>query len=157
MVNGVEVPYLIVGDPAYPLSRWLMKGFPFTAAITKEQDNFNAYLNKGRVVVEIAFGRLKGRWRRLTKKIDADVIFAPTIIMACCVLHNIVEANNEHFHEKWLDIVNDCAEVYPQPGPDIQHHGIPSRDDGERIRNALVEITNKLPTLSSLTWRLRRV
>lgn len=160
MVNGVEVPYLIVGDPAYPLSRWLMKGFPFTAAITEEQDSFNAYLNKGRVVVEIAFGRLKGRWRRLTKKIDADVKFAPTIIMACCVLHNIVEANNEHFREKWLNIVNNCAEVYPQPGPYLQqHHGISNRDDGsgERIRNALLEITNKLPTISSLTWKLRRV
>lgn len=153
------MPYLIVGDPAYLLSRWLLKGFSFTSQITKQQDSFNSYLNKNWVLIEIAFGRLKGRWRRLTKKIDADVKFAPTIIMARGLLHNIVEASNEDFSEKWLRIVENCAEMYPQPDPYPQDdHGILARDDscGEKIRNALLEITNKLPILPNIFWKLRR-
>lgn len=55
----MEVPYIIIGDPAYPLLPWLIKGYP--GAVTVEQDSFNVYLNSARVVVEMAFGRLRGR------------------------------------------------------------------------------------------------
>lgn len=55
---------MIIGDPAYPLLPWLMKNFT-GANLKPEEDSFNAYMNSARVSVEIAFGRLKARWRRL--------------------------------------------------------------------------------------------
>lgn len=155
------MPYLILGDPAYPLMKWLMKNFPYTSATTKEQDSFNAYINKGRVVVEMAFGRLKGRWRRLMKKMDVNVNYAPTIILACCVLHNIVEFNKEDCPEKWLDMVRTSAQTYPQPeetGGREENHTRSSREDktGEEVRNALLEVTKEFPLIPSLTWRVSR-
>ena len=43
------------------------------------------------MVVENAFGHLKGRWRCLLKRNDTATYNVPTLITACCVLHNVCE------------------------------------------------------------------
>lgn len=49
--------------------------------------------------VECAFGRLKGRWRCLAKRLDVDIASVPNIIITCCTLHNICEKHNEVYNE----------------------------------------------------------
>lgn len=55
------------------------------------EDNFNKLHMSARVVIENTFGRLKNRWRCLSK--DRTLHYRPEkcakIITACCVLHNI--------------------------------------------------------------------
>ena len=41
------------------------------------------------MVVENAFGRLKGKQRCLMKRIDAHISNVPGIVEACVVLHNV--------------------------------------------------------------------
>ncbi len=55
------------------------------------------------MVVENAFGCLKGRWRCLLKRNDAATKDVPTIISACCVLRNICEIHKEQFDETWME------------------------------------------------------
>ena len=52
--------------------------------------------------MECAFGRLKGRWRSLLKRNDTDVSFLPTLVTACCVLHNLCEVHGDSFNNDWL-------------------------------------------------------
>ena len=66
-----------------------MKPFKQTATLTESQLRFNRALSQARVVVERAFGILKGRWRCLYKPLEEKTSRVPTTIMACCVLHNI--------------------------------------------------------------------
>jgi len=69
-ISGKEIPLLMLGDPAYPLLHWLMKKFPDNGSLTQEQMTYHYRLSKARVVVEHAYGRLKGWWRCLLKRND---------------------------------------------------------------------------------------
>ena len=63
IIESVPVRPLILGDSAYPLLLWLIRLYPQSAAMTRDQSRFNKAMNKSRVVVEQAFGKLKCRWR----------------------------------------------------------------------------------------------
>ena len=57
-INGVSIPLVMLGDPAYPLKNWLLKPFSDTG-LSRKQKTFNYHLSRARVVVGNAFGRLK--------------------------------------------------------------------------------------------------
>ena len=58
---GVDVPLVIFGDPAYPAMPWLMKPYPENEHTPADKKQFNYRQSRARMVVENAFGRLKGR------------------------------------------------------------------------------------------------
>ena len=84
-----EVGPLLVGDSAYRLSKWLMKPFKQTCTLTESQLWYNCALSQARVVIEQAYGILKGHWRYLYKAMEEKESSIPHTILACCVLHNI--------------------------------------------------------------------
>ncbi|XP_039638609.1 protein ANTAGONIST OF LIKE HETEROCHROMATIN PROTEIN 1-like [Perca fluviatilis] len=106
-INGVQVPIMLLGDPAYPMRSWLIKGYTDTGNLTVQQRYFNKRHSRARVTVECAFGRLKGRWRCLGKRLDVDISTVPTIISACCTLHNVCEKHGEAYEEPGQAILQD--------------------------------------------------
>ena len=66
-INDVDIPLLILGDPTYLLP-WLMKPYPDTGNLTRQQQHYNYRQSRARMVVENAFGRIKGWWRYLLKR-----------------------------------------------------------------------------------------
>ncbi|CAM4570447.1 unnamed protein product [Caretta caretta] len=92
-VGAVEMPIVILGDPAYPLMPWLMK--PYTGSLDSSQELFNYRLSKCRMVVECAFGRLKAHWRSLLTRLDLSETNISIVITACCACHNICESKEE--------------------------------------------------------------
>jgi hypothetical protein len=83
----VPLPYHLVADSAFKLRSWMMKPYPHSKEQTMET-KFNNKLAVARVTIEMTFGQLKNRWRRL-QDLDVDIKMAPKYILACCLLHNI--------------------------------------------------------------------
>ena len=77
----------ILGDPAYPLLPFVMKEYPKGGKDDREKF-FGYTLSSARIVIENAFGRLKGRSRCLNRAMDVNVKELPNLIMSCFVLKN---------------------------------------------------------------------
>ncbi|KAM7134938.1 uncharacterized protein RBU57_017066 [Macrochelys suwanniensis] len=111
--GDVEMPIVILEDPAYPLMPWLMK--PYTGALDSSKEHFNYRLSNCRMVVECAFGRLMARWHSLLTRIDLCEKNIPIVIAACCVLYNICESKGETFMVRWEVEANRLSADYAQP------------------------------------------
>ena len=81
---------MIAGDTAYPLLPWILKPY-FGSQLNPAQESFNYYLSSTCIVVENAFGKLKARWHLLNKRMQVHIKKVPTVIAACCILHNKCE------------------------------------------------------------------
>ncbi|KAM4541681.1 uncharacterized protein PAE49_018607 [Odontesthes bonariensis] len=136
-INGVSISHFLLGDPAYPLMDWLMKGYTHAPNITPEQESFNVYLNSARTTAEIAFGRLKSRWRVMMKSGDFHFSFTPKVIATCCALHNFCEEEKEPVNPTWLDEAATLESYLPQPR--VHANNYADNTNGQRIRAALTD------------------
>ena len=85
--DGSAVKPMIIGDSAFPFHTWLMKPYANTVP-TPQQQYFTYRLSRARMVVEGAFGMLKGRWRVLMRKSECEEETLKLMSLACVVLHN---------------------------------------------------------------------
>ncbi|XP_040275584.1 protein ANTAGONIST OF LIKE HETEROCHROMATIN PROTEIN 1-like [Bufo bufo] len=113
-ISGVNVGYYVLGDSAYPLQNWLLKPFADNGRLTPEQQIYNRKTSRARVVVENAFGRLKGRWRCLMKRNDSDIELPKAMVLTCCALHNICERHGEDFYQDWNTNAEEPVRVVAQ-------------------------------------------
>ena len=90
--SGNVLPNKVLGLPRYgeiPFTMsWLLKAYLDTTNDQKEK-HFNIKLRSARVVLEHAYGMLKGRWRIVYKKMECRKRNATSVIMACIALHNL--------------------------------------------------------------------
>lgn len=120
----------ILGDPAYPSLPWLMKPYPDNAFTTDAQKLFNYRQSRARMVVENAFGRLKMRWRCLSKRLDCSLHHVIDTVAACVILHNLCEANGDSFMEEWRTPISQHIQSISTP------HATPTR---EAVRDAIAQ------------------
>lgn len=134
-IDGTFVDIFLLGDPAYPLMDWLMKGYTSSPRLTPEQESFNVYLSAARTTVEVAFGRLKSRWRVLLKRSDFHYTLSPYVIATCCALHNFCERENEAMIPTWTEEVGMLEQVHAQPA--ARPHSAAEASRSQRIRQSL--------------------
>ncbi|XP_060844081.1 putative nuclease HARBI1 isoform X4 [Rhopalosiphum padi] len=93
--NLVPENCYILADSTYPLSQNVMVPYRDNGALTAEQHNFNRILSSSRVVIELTFGKLLGRFRRFKYLEVYNKDFCGAFISAACCLHNICMDQND--------------------------------------------------------------
>lgn len=120
---------------------------------TAQEQYFGLRLCSARMVIECAFGRLKGRFSVLRKAMDINLDDLPDVIYACFVLHNFCELNKEGAVEsRTQDSIDYDREHQPRLQPLEHSHNEP---EGKRVRRVLTEYLDpwhfRLQKMLSLT------
>ena len=133
-----SLPYVAVGDEAFPLLRNLMR--PYSGRNdTFPKKIFNYRLSRARRVVENAFGLLTARWRVYHTKIALSPNHANSVIKTTCVLHNFVQANCTP---------SQVTEIMDEGRNVDDHSGLASiRRTGSRASTAAVSIRSNFTSL----------
>ena len=98
----------IIADSAYPLRTYLIKAFPHHGILGHQEKHFNKILSSTRMIVEQAFGLLKGRWRILLNELYCrDLERIVRVIHACCILHNFCIDNGDILSIEDFEIDNE--------------------------------------------------
>ena len=87
--GGRDVPYFILTGDAFALKTWLMKPYG-RRMLTREE--------RGRRVVENAFGILVSRFRVMLPTIELPPETVRDVVMTCVVLHNILRSQYQGQH-----------------------------------------------------------
>lgn len=104
---GSHIPYVFLGDDAFPSGNHLVKPFKGDS-LPPEEVVYNYRLSRARRVVENSFGILAARFRVLRKSIIGSETLVQNIILACCALHNL--------HLSREDSIPPKQRVYMPPG-----------------------------------------
>ena len=126
----------ILGDPGYPCEPCVM--VEFLSCKTRAQIYFNMLLRSGRNVIERAFGRLKGRWRYVSSKMEVDISRVPALIMSAFVLHNFLQSEGD------INVnTNAYHTLYEKSVKSVKAYGhgprdAPSTATGRDVRQSIV-------------------
>ncbi|GJT65298.1 ALP1-like protein [Tanacetum coccineum] len=127
--EGNEIKEYIVGNAGLPLLTWLLT--PYRGNELRDSEvKFNERLLKTQKVAKEAFVKLKENW-----KIIKGVLWRPNkdrlplIILACCILHNILIDMKDEVQEKL--VFSGCLDLDYRPvvcKSDGDHNGLILRD-----------------------------
>ena len=92
--DSIAVPYMLIGDDAFPLKTTLMKPYPQRGP-TDSQVIFNYRLSRARRVVENAFGILVNRFCVLSHCMNLEPHNAAIVTESCIALHNFLRTEND--------------------------------------------------------------
>ena len=163
VVPGIEyrVPYMVLADDAFPLSKSLMKPYPFRNLDVGERI-FNYRLSRARRTVENAFGILANRFRVFLTPIAVTPDKVEKIVLGACTLHNYLRASQAHNMSGEVDVEDDDHNVIPGSWRDQQTlTGLPSTharnasQGAKALRDSLK--TYFLSEAGQVSWQMNMV
>lgn len=94
-IANTKIPFVFVGDDAFPLSKRIMKPFnkPRGRPFNDSEKIFNYRLSRARRCVENSFGILTSKFVCLNHTLHCGPERAQKIVSACCILHNFLLNN----------------------------------------------------------------
>lgn len=119
--SGLEIREFVLGGAGYPLLPWLITPYEGNS-ISASMSFFNVKHEAARHLAVRAFSQLKGSWRILNKVMwRPDKRKLPSIILVCCLLHNIIIDNGDRLrpgvvlpcHHDLGYVEQSCKQVDP--------------------------------------------
>lgn len=147
--TSVELPYVIVGDEAFPLKSYLMRPYP-GQNLDNSKRIFNYRLSRIRRVVENAFGILSQRFRIYNRRIQATPQNVDHIVLATCILHNFIKMFdcNTYNYEAESTVSSTNMENLPFQGGNASRGAFQVREEFKKFFNSEV---------GSVPWQEERI
>lgn len=160
-VAGIGTPYFFIADDAFGLSKRIMK--PYTPSrqkpLTIEEKTFNYRLSRARRCVENAFGILSRKWLCLSQPLRQHPKRASKIVLACCVLHNVLIGNTIYCPVSFADHIDGSGNlVEGEWRSNCMHQLTPLQSISGRVANRPKEIRDSLKDyvnseMGSVPWQ----
>lgn len=148
--TNILAPYVILGDEAFPLKKYLMRPYP---GLKNVEDNekriFNYRLCRGRRLVECAFGILSQTFRVYQSRLIANPENATTIVLTTCILHNIIRNTRTINNEIDSTYTNtSCVQNLRRQGGNAQTEAFETREIFKKFFNS---------PIGSVPWQADRM
>jgi len=129
---------VILGDSGYWPRPWLI--VPYRRSpnnyLPPDQDVFNYRHSSGRIIIEQAYGILKGRWRVLHHGINTALEKVHLVVEACITLHNFLIDHEPHLYKPTQDEIEAWSrEDDPVVVPPDEGNGGHGRNSGDNNGN----------------------
>ncbi|XP_013878558.1 putative nuclease HARBI1 [Austrofundulus limnaeus] len=98
--------FFLLGDGGYHcLQHPVCMMTPYRQPVrNRVEQQYNRHHAKARSIIERSFGMLETRWRSIFLwALEIRPVFAPTVVAACCILHNICKAADDLLAEEVVD------------------------------------------------------
>ncbi|CAG5104039.1 Similar to At3g55350: Protein ALP1-like (Arabidopsis thaliana) [Cotesia congregata] len=112
-INGMEIPYYVIGPRSYPLLSWLLTEYPM--ATTNSDLLFNSHIEAASQLRKTAIERMRARFDILNYPIDVNIGILPQLIGCCFALHNICERHGDFLSDERIKSSLIVASNYEQP------------------------------------------
>ncbi|XP_057470977.1 protein ALP1-like [Actinidia eriantha] len=127
--DGNSIPQYILGESCFPLLPWLLT--PYVGhrnGLNSSEWAFNSVHRQGMELVGTAFGRVRARWKLLSKNWKEECIEAfPFVIVTCCLLHNFLIKCSEALPDVNVEYYLREQELLPFEG-EVDENGRRTRD-----------------------------
>lgn len=108
--NQLNLPdeAVMLGDEAFPLTKYLMKPYPRRNILTKKQKIYNYRHCRARRIVENGFGILSSRFRVFRRPLRLLPSTVVKLVKAACSLHNWIRKSGLN---QTIDIIQDIEDL----------------------------------------------
>lgn len=145
--SEIILPYVVLGDEAFPLLKNLMKPYPRSQSlIDRSKAIFNYRLSRARRIVENAFGMLTHRFRMYCTPIHLKKETMEDAVTATCIIHNIL-ADEKIFHDPSSDVDQNFRLNSLEY---LEETGEIESDEPTEIRNKFKEYFD---TVGAVSWQ----
>lgn len=119
----INVPYVIVGDEAFALKKYMMRPYPGkNKGLSQEKRIYNYRHSRCRRTVENYFGILVIQWRILKRVIEASVEKCMLIVQAIICLHNFLRKQDIGVDQYINETMLNLREEEPFTTNDTAYH-----------------------------------
>lgn len=91
--NETTIPYMIVGDAAFGISRHVLRPYARNN-MTHKKKIFNYRLSRARRYIESTFGIMSNKFEVFHRPLRTSLYNSIIIVKACCVLHNYIRTRD---------------------------------------------------------------
>lgn len=153
-----DVPYVIVGNKNFPLTKNLLKPYEHSKTMDLSEQIFNCKVERVNQCASHAVDILTSQWKIFRKKFATSTSNTSKIVKAIVCLHNFIMEKEIQLplQDRKYAVVVDKEHIingYLQGHVDINFHPEETIDEAVLLRNKFKQLFCKVESITLLDWQ----